>query len=171
MPNPDSDIPGNGDRDTAGNGHHGHVVEWNVTGARGHTVTDFNEGTIEEFRANDGKLGGMFEGAPILILHTTGAKSGKARENPVMFRKEGDRLFVFASKDGAHTHPDWLHNIRANTTVKVEAPGETYEATATELTEPERQDVYDRQGSDWPQFAAYAEGTTRVIPVIELVRV
>ncbi len=147
------------------------MVECNVTAARGHTVTDFNEGTIEEFRANDGKVGGMFEGAPLLILHTTGAKSGKARENPLMFRQEGDRRFVFASKNGAHTHPDWLYNIRANDTATVEAPGETYEATATELAESERLDVYERQGSDWPQFAGYAEGTTRVIPVIELVRV
>lgn len=133
-------------------------------------MSDWNAGIIEEFRANEGKVGGMFEGRTLLILHTTGARSGEARLIPLQFRQEGDRRFVFASKNGADSHPDWLHNLRANSTVTVEAPGETYEATATELPEDERNIVYGRQGAEFSSFAQYAAGTSRLIPVVELVR-
>jgi len=133
-------------------------------------MSDWNAGIIDEFRANDGKVGGMFEGAPLVIVATTGAKSGQERLAPLMSRHEDGRTFVFASKAGAPTHPDWLHNIRANNAVQVEAPGDSYDATAIELGEPERTEIYTRQGEEWAQFAKYQEGTDRVIPVIELVR-
>ena len=133
-------------------------------------MSDWNAGIIEEFRANDGAVGGMFEGAPLLILGTTGAKSGQRRESPLMYRDEGDRRFIFASKAGAPNHPHWLLNIRANPTVVVEVPGGTYEATAVEVEEPERGAVYGRQGEVMPQFAEYQQNTDRTIPVVELIK-
>ncbi|KAA3636125.1 MAG: nitroreductase family deazaflavin-dependent oxidoreductase [Armatimonadetes bacterium] len=133
-------------------------------------MSDWNAGIIEEFRANNGAVGGMFEGAPLLILGTTGAKSHQRRENPLMYRDEGDRRFIFASKGGAPNHPHWLLNVRANPTVVVEVPGETYEATAVEVEEPERSEIYERQGSAMPQFAEYQQNTERIIPVVELIK-
>jgi deazaflavin-dependent oxidoreductase (nitroreductase family) len=134
-------------------------------------VSDWNAGIVEEFRANDGTMGGMFDGWTLLLLHTTGAKSGQERLAPLVFRQEGDRRFIFASKNGADTHPDWCHNILADTSVKVEAPGETYDATAVVISDPERTEIYTRQGIDLPNFAEYQEGTDRLIPVVELKRV
>lgn len=133
-------------------------------------MSDWNSGVIEEFRANDGKVGGVFEGAPLVILHTVGAKSGQERLSPLMALAQDDRLFVFASKGGADSHPDWLYNLRANATATVEAPGETYEATTVELAEPERTEVYATQAAAYPQFAKYQNGTDRTIPVVELIR-
>jgi len=88
-------------------------------------MTDFNTGIIEEFRANAGKVGGMFEGAPLLILHTTGAKSGLQRETPLVYLDYQDRLFIIASKAGADSHPDWYHNIKANSSVSIEVGTDT----------------------------------------------
>jgi deazaflavin-dependent oxidoreductase (nitroreductase family) len=133
-------------------------------------VSEWNTGIIEQFRTNGGKVGPPFEGAPLIILHTTGAKSGEQRLAPLMSLSRDDRLFVFASKAGADSHPDWLHNLRANPTVTVEAPGETYEAKAIELDEPERSDVYAVQVGVRPQFGVYQESTSRIIPVVELIR-
>jgi deazaflavin-dependent oxidoreductase (nitroreductase family) len=132
-------------------------------------VSDWNTNIISEFRNNDGKVGGMFEGAPLAILTTTGAKTGATREAPLMYRQEGQRRFVFASKAGADTHPDWFHNIKANSTVKVEVPGDTYSATAVILDDPERAAVYERHAAEWPQFAEYQQKTDRAIPVVELI--
>jgi deazaflavin-dependent oxidoreductase (nitroreductase family) len=131
---------------------------------------DFNTTIIEEFRANGGRLGGQFEGAPILLLHSTGAKSGKERVNPMMYRKVGDQMAVFASKAGAPTNPDWYHNLVANPTVTVELGSEQYEATAAPLDGDERSRIYAEQAKQYPGFAEYQEKTTRVIPVVELVR-
>lgn len=133
-------------------------------------MSDWNTGIIEQFRTNEGKVGPPFEGAPLIILHTTGAKTGEQRLAPLMSLSQDDRLFVFASKAGADSHPDWLHNLRANPTVTVEAPGETYEAKAIELGEPERSDVYAVQVGVRPQFGVYQESTARIIPVVELIR-
>jgi deazaflavin-dependent oxidoreductase (nitroreductase family) len=133
-------------------------------------VSDWNTGIIEQFRTNEGKVGPPFEGAPLIILHTTGAKTGEQRLAPLMSLSQDDRLFVFAPKAGADSHPDWLHNLRANPTVTVEAPGETYEAKAIELDEPERSDVYAVQVGVRPQFGVYQESTARIIPVVELIR-
>jgi deazaflavin-dependent oxidoreductase (nitroreductase family) len=134
-------------------------------------VSDWNAGIVEEFRTNDGAVGGMFDGWTLLLLHSTGAKSGKERLAPLVYRQEGDRRFIFASKAGAPTHPDWFHNILADGSVKVEAPGETYDAVAVQVSDPERTEIYTRQGIDRPNFAEYQEGLDRLIPVVELQRV
>lgn len=133
-------------------------------------VNDWNAEIIAEFRGNQGKVGGNFEGAPLLLLHTTGAKSGAERVNPMMFLDLEGRRFVFASKAGADTNPDWYHNLVANPSVKVEVGTETYEATAAPVTGAERDRVYDEQARRYPGFADYAAKTSRVIPVVELRR-
>lgn len=133
-------------------------------------TNDWNATIIAEFRANDGVVGGMFEGMPLVLLHTTGAKSGAARVNPVASLDFEGRRFVFASKAGADVHPDWFFNLKAHPTVTVEFGDEVYEATATELDEPERTRIYAEQASRYANFAEYADKTTRVIPVVELTR-
>jgi deazaflavin-dependent oxidoreductase (nitroreductase family) len=134
-------------------------------------MQDFNAKIIEEFRANQGVVGGQFEGAPLLLLTTTGAKSGQPRVTPVVYRAEGDRVFVFASKGGAPTNPDWYHNLKAQPTVVVELGAERYEATAGELGREERDRVFADHAAVNPGFAEYQANTERVIPVVELVRV
>ena len=131
-------------------------------------MSDWNANIIEEFRANDGKAGGVFEGAPLLILHTTGAKSGARRENPMMYLSYEDRLFVFASKSGADSNPDWYYNAKANPSVNVEIGTDRIDKTAVELSLDERETIFAEQASRFPQFAEYAAGTDRLIPVIEL---
>jgi deazaflavin-dependent oxidoreductase (nitroreductase family) len=106
----------------------------------------------------------------VLILRTTGAKSGKERVNPMMYLDEGGRIFVFASKAGAHTHPDWYHNLVANSRVIVEMGPETFEATASPVAREARDRIYGIQAKRYPGFAEYQAGTSRVIPVVELVR-
>jgi deazaflavin-dependent oxidoreductase (nitroreductase family) len=133
-------------------------------------VADWNAGIIEEFRANDGLVGGQFEGAPVLLLGTTGARSGQHRVNPMMYLADGDRLLVFASKGGAPTNPDWYHNLVAHPEVTVEVGTESYPATAVVLTGDERDRFYAEQARRYPGFAEYQEKTTRVIPVVALVR-
>jgi deazaflavin-dependent oxidoreductase (nitroreductase family) len=132
--------------------------------------SDWNAKIIEEFRANEGKVGGQFEGAPLLLLHTTGAKSGLERVSPMMYRDEDGRLFVFASKAGADTDPDWFRNLQKTPAVTVELGTDTFSATAQPLPEDERASVYARQAEKFPGFAEYQAKTTRVIPVVELVR-
>ncbi len=131
---------------------------------------DWNTSIIAEFRANEGRVGGQFEGAPLVLLHTTGAKSGLERINPMMYFEEDSRVYVFASKAGADTHPDWYHNLVQNPAVVVELGTETFDATAHVLSGDERSRVYAIQSALYPGFAEYAEKTTRVIPVVELVR-
>jgi deazaflavin-dependent oxidoreductase (nitroreductase family) len=108
-------------------------------------VTDFNQQIIEEFRANGGKLGGGFEGAPMLLLHTTGAKSGKERVNPLAYQADGDRIVVFASKAGAPTNPDWFHNLKANPRVTVEVGTETFAVDARVAEGEEHARLWARQ--------------------------
>ena len=124
---------------------------------------------MEEFRANDGKVGGWFEDKTVLILHTTGARSGLERLTPLVYREEGDRVFIFASKGGSHSHPDWYHNLTANPTVSVEIGAGTSSATAAEIVGDERDAVYARQAADLENFAEYQAATDRIIPVIELI--
>lgn len=131
---------------------------------------DWNRGIIEEFRANAGKVGGMWEGRRLLLLTTTGAKSGQRRTNPLAYLPDGDRLLIFGSKAGMPTHPDWYHNLVANPDVTVEVGPETYEATASVLTGEERDRLYAKQAQASPAFADYQAKTTRVIPVIALTR-
>ncbi len=129
---------------------------------------DWNKAIIEEFRANHGKVGGHFDGKPLLLLHTTGAKSGEERVNPVAYTKDGDKLVVIASKGGAPTHPDWYHNIVAHPQVTVEVGTEKIEATASVANEAERRRLYDEMIKVMPGFADYEKKTTRSIPVIVL---
>jgi deazaflavin-dependent oxidoreductase (nitroreductase family) len=130
----------------------------------------FNAALIEEFRANNGKVGGRFEGRPVVLLTTTGAKSGRRLTIPLVYLQVGDRMLIFASKAGSPTNPDWYHNLVANPTVTVEVGAETYEATTKVITGEERDRLYAKQVEAMPMFGEYQEKTERVIPVIELVR-
>jgi deazaflavin-dependent oxidoreductase (nitroreductase family) len=131
----------------------------------------WNRKIIDEFRANGGRVGGMFEGSPLVVVHTTGAKTGTARENPLVPLIDGARMYVFASKGGAPRNPDWYHNLKANPAVRVEHLMETFDATAVEVEDAvEHERVYSMQASLIPSFADYAQQTARRIPVIELVR-
>jgi deazaflavin-dependent oxidoreductase (nitroreductase family) len=125
---------------------------------------------IDEFRASGGRLGGGFEGRPILLLTTNGAKTGRPHTTPMMYLLEDGRLYVFASKGGAPTHPDWYWNLVANPDVIVELGTERFDATASPLTDGERDRVYARQSELYPQFGEYQRKTERTIPVVELIR-
>lgn len=131
-------------------------------------VNDWNARIIEEFRSNGGRVGGQFEGAPILLLHTRGRRSGAERVNPMMYLDLDGHRYVFASKAGAPTDPDWYHNLVATPKVTVEVGESTYEATARVLDQEERDRIYAEQARRYPGFAEYAAKTTRVIPVVEL---
>lgn len=134
-------------------------------------VNDFNAGIIEEFRANRGIVGGPFKGAPLVLLTTTGAKSGEKRTNPLATLPEGGRLYVFASKGGAPTNPDWYHNVVANPEVEVEYGDEKFPAVATVVTGAERDRLFEMQVAKVPGFGEYeARSGGRVIPVVELRR-
>ena len=134
-------------------------------------MTEFNSQIIDEFRGNEGKLGGGFAGASMLLLTTKGAKSGKLRTNPLAYLALGDGIYVFGSKGGAPTNPDWYHNLTANPRVTVEIGTETFEADAVEITGPEREPVWEAQKQAMPGFKDYEGKTSRVIPVIQLKRV
>lgn len=133
-------------------------------------MKDLNRATIDEFRANKGKLGGFWEGKPLLLLTTTGARSGQHRTNPMMYLREEGHLYVFASKGGAPGHPDWYHNLLAHPQVTVELGDEKFSATARPVTGEARDQIYARWAAMYPQFQEYQEKTTRKIPVIELER-
>lgn len=131
-------------------------------------ANDRNKHIIEEFRANDGKVGGWFEGKTLLLLHTKGAKSGEERINPVACVRDDDRLVVIASKGGAPTHPDWYYNVVANPLVTVEVGTDKFQAWAKVAEEPERTRLYGKMVDMMPGFDDYRKKTTRVIPVIVL---
>ena len=126
--------------------------------------------SLRRIASNGGKVGGSFAGAPLLLLTTTGAKSGMARTTPVMYLPDGERLIIFASKAGASTNPDWYHNLVAHPQATVEVGSETFKVTAVEVTGEERDQLYARQATLYPGFAAYEAKTTRRIPVIALQR-
>jgi len=131
---------------------------------------DWNKAIIEEFRANGGEVGGQFAGMPLLLLHTTGAKSQQPRVNPVAYTTDGDRLVVLASKGGAPTNPHWYYNLVAQPVVTVEVGTEQFQARATIAGEPERTRLFNQMAAARPNFAAYQRNTTRIIPVIVLTR-
>lgn len=131
-------------------------------------MSDFNDSVIAEFRANHGKVGGPFEGAPLLLLHTTGAKSGAARISPLMYLPNGDRYVIFASKAGADTNPDWYHNLKANPSGRIEVGDDTYDVESAEVLGEERDALYAEQASLHSGFADYERKTDRVIPVVVL---
>lgn len=131
---------------------------------------DFNRKLIDEFRANGGKVGGMFANTPLLILTTKGAKTGLPREHLLAYSTDGDRLVVIASKGGAPTNPRWYHNVVANPEVTVEVDSEKFQAKAVVTEGEERQRLFDNQAAQMPGFADYQRKTTRVLPVIALER-
>lgn len=131
---------------------------------------DWNRQTIEEFRANKGQVGGVWEGKPLLLLTTTGAKSGQPRTTPVMYLREGTRVYIFASKGGAPSNPAWYHNLLAHPDVSIEIGDQAYTALAKPVTGGEHDQIYARWAAQYPQFREYQTKTTRVIPVIELER-
>ena len=138
---------------------------WSVRHGR---YKDFNQQIITEFRENSGRVGGRFKGTPLLLLHTTGAKSGLERVNPVLYRSVEDGFAVFASKAGAPVNPDWYHNLRANTHVQIEVGDRTIDVVARVADADERKDVWEQQKSEYPAFADYEDNTDREIPVIIL---
>jgi deazaflavin-dependent oxidoreductase (nitroreductase family) len=133
-------------------------------------MNEFNKQVIEEFRANGGKVGGMFEGAPMVLVTTTGAKSGQPRIAPLVYTTDGDRIVIIASKGGAPTHPDWYHNIVANPEVIVEVGTEKFPARAEIAAEPERTRLFNAQADIMPNFYEYQKNTDRTIPVITISR-
>ncbi len=130
--------------------------------------SDFNAQIIDEFHANDGRVGGMFEGSPLLLLHHTGAKSGRSRINPLAYLADDGRYVIFASKAGAPTNPDWYYNLKAHPEVTIEVGTETIGATASEAAGEERERLFRAQAARVPQFAEYESKAGRVIPVIIL---
>jgi deazaflavin-dependent oxidoreductase (nitroreductase family) len=136
---------------------------------------DFDARIIAEFRTDEGRVGGSFEGAPLVLLHHRGRRSGREYVNPVMYlADEGDRdrVYVFASKAGAPAHPDWYGNLIAAGSGRVERGSEEYPVAVRELTGEERDRVYAEQARRYPGFQEYAEKTAdvRTIPVLELTR-
>jgi len=129
---------------------------------------DFNEKIIDEFRANGGKVGGAFEGSPLLLLQTTGAKTGRTRVKPLVYRRDGDRLIVFGTKGGSPTHPEWLYNLGANPRVTVEVGSDRFKADARVALPDERDRLWRLQTQDVPVFADYQKKTDRTIPVVIL---
>ena len=138
-------------------------------------ANDWNDAVITEFRANGGRVGGPFEGAPVVLVHHRGRKSGAEYVTPMMYlpnESDDDTIYVFASKGGAPTNPDWYDNLIAAGEGTVERGTETYRVTVHELTGDERDRIYDEQGRRFPGFAEYARQTEgiRTIPVLELRR-
>jgi len=132
-------------------------------------MSDWNNEVIEEFRANDGAVGGHFEGRPLLLLHHQGARTGTRRVSPLMYQKVGSDFAVFASKGGADANPSWFHNLRANPETTIEVGGETIEVRAHEVQGDEREAIWERQKRDYPQFGDYEQKTAReAIPVLVL---
>lgn len=138
-------------------------------------VSDWNAGVVAEFRANEGRVGGQFEGAPIVLLHHRGRKTGREHVNPMMYLaddSDSDVIYVFASKAGAPSNPDWYYNLAAAGEATVERGTETYHVSVREVVGSERDRIYDEQARRYPGFAGYAEQTAgvRTIPVLELRR-
>ena len=131
-------------------------------------ANDWNAKIIEEFRANEGRVGGPFEGAPMVLLTTTGKRTGRSHTTPLMYLPEGDKVVVFASKGGAPENPQWFDNLVANPKVRVEVGTEIHEATATVPEGEERDRLYNEQARRYPQFAEYEQKTARKIPVVVL---
>lgn len=132
-------------------------------------MRDFNMGIIAEFRVNGGKVGGPFEGATLLLLTTTGAKSGQPRLTPLAYLKIDGRMIIVGSKAGSDTNPDWVYNLRANPRAHVEVGTESYDVVARELSPEERDQTYAKVVDLAPGFGEYQSKTDRVIPLFELI--
>ncbi|MGN9840806.1 nitroreductase family deazaflavin-dependent oxidoreductase [Nonomuraea sp. H19] len=129
---------------------------------------EFNQQIIDEFRANEGRVGGMFEGAPLVLLTTTGAKSGKPTTTPVMYLADGDRYVIIASNAGADNHPAWYHNLRAAQEATAEIGTDAFAVKAVFVEGEERDRLYARMVAQAPGFAEYEAKTSRRIPVVAL---
>jgi deazaflavin-dependent oxidoreductase (nitroreductase family) len=134
-------------------------------------LNDFNQQVISEFRANQGKVGGQLANMPVLLLTTTGAKSGRALTKPLAYTRDGDRLVVIASFAGAPNNPPWYHNLVANPEATVELGSERFRVRAAVTAGEERQRLFNRQAAQMPIFAEYQQKTTRQIPVLVLKRI
>ena len=134
-------------------------------------LNDFNQGVINEFRANQGKVGGQLANMPVLLLTTTGAKSGRAITKPLVYTTDGDRLVVLASFAGGPKNPPWYHNLVANPVATVEVGSERFRVRAAVTAGEERQRLFERQAAQMLIFAEYQTKTTRQIPVIVLTRI
>lgn len=134
------------------------------------TINAFNRAIVDEFRANGGKVGGQFEGANLLLLHTTGAKSGQPRVSPLAYFDIDGKLIVIGSFAVAPVSPAWVHNLRANPSARVEVGTDAFDVTARELPTDERDDLFDKVTAAAPGFAEYQAKTSRVIPLFELIR-
>ena len=131
---------------------------------------DWNQKVIEEFRANAGKVGGYFEGAPMVLVHHVGARSGTERVSPLVYLPDGVDMVVAATKGGAPTNPDWYHNLKAHPRILAEVGTETFPVEATEVTGEERDRLWRRLVEMRPGFAEYETKTTRVFPMFRLTR-
>jgi deazaflavin-dependent oxidoreductase (nitroreductase family) len=132
-------------------------------------VSDWNQKVIEEFRANEGRVGGYFEGAPMILIHHIGAKTGTERVAPLVYFPEDEgRMVIIASKGGAPTNPDWYHNVKAHPKIDVEVGAEAFAVVVEEILGDERDEVWARVVAERPGFGEYQEKTTRQIPVLRL---
>jgi deazaflavin-dependent oxidoreductase (nitroreductase family) len=132
-------------------------------------ASNWNQTIIDEFRANDGRVGGRFEGRPLLLLHHTGARSGVERVNPLAYQALEDGSWaVFGSKGGGPTNPDWYHNLRRNPRATIEVGTETHHVVARVADGEERERIWTRQKELMPGFADYERTTSRQIPVVVL---
>ena len=129
-----------------------------------------NAGIIDEFRRNDGRVGGYFEGAPMILVHHIGARTGTERVSPLVYLSDGDDMIVAATKGGAPAHPDWYHNLKANPRVTAEVGTETFRVEAVEVTGAERDSLWQRLVEQRPGFATYETKTSRVFPMFRLTR-
>jgi deazaflavin-dependent oxidoreductase (nitroreductase family) len=134
-------------------------------------MNDFNANIVDEFRSYAGVVGGPFEGRPLLLLHTTGAKSGQPRLAPLAYFNVDGKLIIIGSKAGADTNPDWVHNLRAKPAAHIEIGTDAYDVVAREFSREERDEAYPRVVAEAPGFGEYQEKTSRVIPLFELTRV
>ena len=133
-------------------------------------MKEFNKSIVDEFRANDGKVGGQFAGANLLLLTTTGAKSGQPRLAPLAYFTIDGKLIIIGSKAGADTNPDWVHNLRANPAAHIEVGSDAYDVTSRELPKAERDGLFDKIVAAAPGFGEYQSNTSRIIPLFELIR-
>lgn len=132
-------------------------------------MSNWNDGIIGEFRSNDGEVGGVFEGKPLLLLHHKGARTGTERISPLMYQQVGESYAVFASKGGADTNPDWYHNLIAHPEVSIEVGSDKVDVRARVAQIEEQDTIWERQKREFPQFAEYEQKTSRAqIPVIVL---
>lgn len=141
-----------------------------MTTPDGSSLADFNQAIIAEFRANGGVVGGPFEGATLLLLHTTGAKSGQPRVSPLAYLTVDGKMIIIGSYAGAPKDPAWVHNLRANPRARIEVGTDAYDVAVRELPADERDATYPKVAEMAPAFAEYQAKTTRVIPLFELTR-